>query len=237
MSMQLMKAEARREVARYLGFGDVMSSTEAAVIDDAVLNGLREFYFHHFGGGGHDWSFLTKRGTVAFEAAVDDYELPGDFLRLSSVVTIAGAEFPCSQITESAMRMLGHRESESGTPIYFAIVPSEVIDGRQRYSLQFFPVPAAEGQAVFRYLFDPLVDPDVVVLPGGPVHAKTILQCMLAQAERSMNLESVAPTGGPHQIKAEAMLMASIDADRRLQGLPAVHQGQPQPPQPQEQVQ
>lgn len=222
MSLKMTVAELRRELGRYLGVGsgpDEFESKAALAIDDAIRNGLREFYFPFVDGEPHNWSFLSSLVNLSLVNAQASYELPADFLRVSSVVTIDGKEYPCRQITESAIRTMGQQSQESGVPLYYAIVPDGHDSGRPKHKIRFYPVPDESMTASLWVLSDPLFDLDSDDVPGGAVHARAMLQCCLAAAEQSLNIETVGPGGGLHTAKASVMLLSSIDADRRLQGL------------------
>jgi hypothetical protein len=225
MSLAITIQELRREVGRYAGFGSdpvAFDPSSAMMVDDSIRNGLREFYFGFVDGQPHIWSFLKAYHTLPLDSGVAQYDLPASFVRMASNITISGEDYPCREVTEDVVRTAGQRTVETGTPKYVAILPngSGGVDCQPLHKLQFYPVPDKVMVASFWYMRDPAIDFSGCNLFGGAAHAKTILQCCLAQAEITMNVESMGQGTGFHTSKARELLSASIDADRRLLGLP-----------------
>jgi hypothetical protein len=225
MSLAITIQELRREVGRYAGFGAdpaAFDPASALMVDDSIRNGLREFYFGFVDGQPHSWSFLKVFHTVPLSAGIAQYDVPAEFVRMASNLTIDGEDYPCREVPEDVVRTSGQKTTETGIPKYFAVLPngSGGVDCQPLHKLQFYPVPNKVMTASFWYMRDPVIDFSGCNLFGGAAHAKTILQCCLAQAEITMNVESMGQGAGFHTSKAREMMVASIDADRRLQGLP-----------------
>lgn len=217
MSLGITYAEIRRNVGRLLGFGadpDTFDPSSVLAVDDAIRAGLRDFYWPSVNGAPYDWSFLRKTATISLVSGAATYALPSDFVRISSALTVAGGDYPLSQISSSGLRTLGHTAIESGDPLYFAIS----IDGTNLiYRVGLYPVPDASSVLTYEYVFSPTVNLNTGSPLGGVNHSAAIVECCLARAELAMNLESLNQTGGIHLGRAERMLAISIESDRNLQ--------------------
>jgi hypothetical protein len=222
MSLGITYAEIRRNVGRLLGFGadpDTFDPSSVLAVDDAIRAGLRDFYWPSVNGAPYDWSFLRKTATISLVSGTATYALPSDFVRISSALTVAGGNYPLSQISSSGLRTLGHTASESGDPVYFAISidGTNLLLGDTRYQLGLYPVPDASSVLTYGYVFSPTVNLNTGSPLGGVNHSAAIVECCLARAELAMNLESLNQTGGIHLGRAERMLAISIESDRNLQ--------------------
>lgn len=222
MSLVLTYAEIRRAVGRLLGFGaDPAAFDPSAIlaVDDAMRAGLRDFYWPSINGAPYDWSFLRKSATFSLLNATPAYSFPTDFARLSSAITIAGSSFRLRQVSSSVIRTMGAAASESGSPVYFSVSidGAAIAAGNTRYVATLFPVPNASATLTYGYIFSPSVDFTTGGPLGGDNHASAIIECCLARAELSMNLESLQQTGGIHISRSAQLLSLAIESDRDLQ--------------------
>jgi hypothetical protein len=222
MSLGITFAEVRRHVGRLLGFGadpDSYDSNAILAVDDAIRAGLRDFYFPSINGAPYEWSFLRKLGSITFVSGTAAYTMPSGFVRMASRMVVSGDSFPLRQLSDGDIRSMSQALSESGDPLYFAIVPDEALiaTGVTAYKATFYPVPNTTDTVRFWHTFSPTVDLDTGGPIGGVNHGRAIIQCCLAQAEIMLNLESIPETGGLHISKAEQLLSLAIESDRDLQ--------------------
>lgn len=240
MSLAITVQELRREVARYLGYGPVsgLDSRQTDNVNDVVRKGVREFYFGYQDGEPHDWSFLRKHLPLELSSGQFEYDLPADFIRITHRPTISGTDYPLRLLPESLIRSQRQQGSESGDPLYVAIVPNgnESGTGRPLNKLQVYPVPDEVKTLDLWYLHDPGLDMAATSnLLGSAAYAQAISFCCLSQAEQMFNVESLGSASGFYTTQARMAKMVAVDQDRSMQGLPPVDRRPPEPERAQQQ--
>jgi hypothetical protein len=216
----------RRRLGRKLGYNrDSATWTEIqdTDVDDIIQAGLRGFYrpVGLEGAPLYVWSFLRKSASVTLVTTDYDYDLPIDFVNLTEDPVVAAAaggrleRIPWQDLT--AMRA---RASATGVPYYCSVRPltPDATTGT-RHELLIYPTPASlqAGWTVnYRYLCAPEELDETNRYPlGGALHAQTILDACLAEAE----LMLVDEPGVYNQKFAES-LAASIKLDMEAQTRP-----------------
>lgn len=220
MSLTVTYSEIQRSVARRLGYplaSANRSSDEEDSINDAIRTGLRWFYFPT-GEMTHEWSFLVKLYETTLVAGQNYYDLPSNYERVASAVSLSTNDHPLTATTEESIRLRITGEGLSGKPEYCA-VRSMQIEGDTRYEFGVYPTPDAAGTLSFWYLFSPEIISDTNPEPlGGAVHADTIMLGCLAAAEAQMNPEMLAGEGGVHYQLFNEKLAAAVLSDRIQRG-------------------
>lgn len=192
-------------------------------VADIIRSGLRRFYWSPVlpnadgkGATVHTWSFLTATSTISLAANDSMYALPDDFGEmLDGVFTHAAgsgaSKPPIGIIKEEQLRQLQAAANVTGTPKYAAI--RQVAGTPMRYEALFYPTPDAAVTLTFDYSIAPPDLSETHPHPyGGPQHAETILEAILAEAEKKLLDER----DGLHEKLFLECLARSITADRNL---------------------
>lgn len=211
--------ELRRRVARQLGFSTTSSdwsAEEIAKLADIVKTGERIFYLE----AEHDWSFLRKQHSFVATVANNWYDLPADFVRITSVL---GGGVPLAFEPESNLRLRIANENTAGTPRFAAIRIKPSSSGLI-YQVGVYPVNATAVTVTLWYLVDPpAMDSDADIPHGGPDHADTLVWACLSAAALQEDIDAESGAGQPKgpdtaiQIY-QAKLAASIMRDQKLMG-------------------
>lgn len=211
--LTITKSELTRRIRRHIGFDQsaVLSTDEENAVSDAILMGLRWFYF----GSGHDWSFLRKFHTEALESTNTSFVLPSDFVRVSSSVTAQGLNRPLANVTSSQLQNYVRNEQAPGSPAVYAVETD--LPATEQYTLTVYPAPAAGLTLNFWYLFDPGVPTDSVAPRGGAQHAECIVAACLAAIEQIVQPEN--ETAAAALANYEAKVAAAIEIDKRIGGV------------------
>lgn len=181
-------------------------TTNESDVQDIVRSGLRSFYYPVVDGKLFVWSFLRKRGALTTVSGTYRYSAPADFGNtVASVYSVAdGTLSPLSRIGALDVLSLLGCNYASGSPAYYA---------RESTEFLLYPVPDAVYSLEYVYSVEPIID-EAAPLPGGTVHAETILKAVLAAGERTLRPEE-AP--GIHAKDFERLLAASVLADLEAQ--------------------
>lgn len=222
--------ELSADVGDYLGWGRGERFDDVPWDDDQkknviryVKSGLRTFYYPPLiDGVQYEWSFLKPLGSITLAADEQYVNLPEDFGGMTSVLTVSPSgstvyqPFALRLMLEAAVRQ-SHAQlpTTTGRPVQAALLadlpPTLTKSNRQR--LWIFPIADSDYTIEFQYQ----ILPDMLTgaLPyayGGALHAETILESCLAQAE----LKGDDQGEGPHASKFRERLAASIAQDRKF---------------------
>ena len=222
-TLSLSLPDLRSETGRYLGYGtsyDDYDVEQKKSVNRCVSGALRSFYFSAIGPNGvaYQWSFLRPIGTLTTVADQWEYELPAECGGIEggiTFVTSSGSYSTVPQVGEFQIRDYRQTQSaQTGRP-HCAAVRSKVHSGvkGQRLEIVFWPTPDAAYELEYRMVAYPnAITPESPWPYGGMVHAQTILQGCLAQAELVLD-----GTQGVQTASYREMLAASISADGQLQ--------------------
>lgn len=145
-----------------------------------------------------------------------DYDLPDDFGGMDGPITYDPGEAQfhvISIVSEEVIRIERQMGYTSVTRPRAAAIRPKTTDGStgQRYVLMLWPAPNAQYILHYRYDVYPNDLTETYPYPyGGSVHGQTLLESVLAAAEREGDdRESV------HSQRFERRLLASVDADKK----------------------
>lgn len=222
-SLSLTNNEYRVATARHLGYGtdfDALAADEQSAVDDCISRALRVFYFSTPGPNGvtYQWTFLRPMGTLTTTSGTWEYELPsecggieGDITYVTTTGSYCGIPLVSEyKIREKRQTVVG----QTGSP-QMAAVRHKAHSGTkgQRLEVLFWPTPDAAYELEYRMVAYPnAITPESPWPYGGAVHAQTLLQGCLAQAELSRD-----GTMGVQTAAYEKLLAASVSADSQLQ--------------------
>lgn len=218
------------DVGVYLGWGSgermgdtPWSDEEFRIIQRHIKSGLRSFYFPvPIDGVQYEWSFLKPVATLTLAADSQHIELPDDFGGITSVITVSAdgstvyQPFPIRLMLEAAVRQqYAQLPTTSGRPVQMALIASEkpTIAKSNRQQLWVWPIADTAYTIEFQYQILPaMLSGSLPYAYGGALHAETILEACLAQAE----LKGDDQGDGPHAMKFRERLAASIAQDRKF---------------------
>lgn len=222
-SLSLARSSYQSAVAREIGFSPTSTDwtdAEAAVVNDCVDSGLRQFYFPAMPDGRvYEWSFLKPTRTLTLAASANHLDLPDDFGNLSGPITVSQT----NAVTATAMYpgaiadILTQRAIDSvstGQPQLMAVVPLKGTDitESQRFRLEVWPTAdVAYSLNVSFSLLPEALSGSRPYAYGGVAHVETILESCLSIAEQRVNNEM-----GVHTQKFQERLAASVSYDMRL---------------------
>ena len=190
MSLTVTYSEIQRSVARRLGYplaSANRSSDEQDSINDAIRTGLRWFYFPT-GEMTHEWSFLVKLYETTLVAGQNYYDLPSNYERVASAVSLSTNDHPLTATTEESIRLRITGEGLSGKPEYCA-VRSMQIEGDTRYEFGVYQRRMQRERCRSGICFLLKLFPTQTLSRWAVVHADTIMLGCLAAAEAQMNPE------------------------------------------------
>lgn len=214
-SLSLDYAALADQVTDYLGMGrdyDSLGSSDAAMVDKLIQDGLRRFYYPDTG---HDWGFLKPLTTLSIVAGTTAYDLPTGFGRLMDQPVLQTDDAPVNPlpvVDEGLVRaQLYAYPSRTGPPEAVAVRPKSS-DGSavQLFELVLFPEPDAAYTLGYRYQINPGALVEAKYPYGGQQHAGTIAQACLAEAELKRD-----DVRGPQEERFQQMLAGSILRDQR----------------------
>jgi hypothetical protein len=209
----------RRHLGRKLGYSRDPSdwtATQEADVEDIIQAGLRRFYRPAGPEGSpiYVWSFLHKSASVTLVTTDYDYDLPVDFVNLTEdPVAAAATGGRLERIPWQDLMAMRARATATGVPYYCSVRPltPDATTGT-RHELLIYPTPASlqAGWTVnYRYLCAPGELDETNRYPlGGVLHAQTVLDACLAEAELMLLDEP-----GVHSQKFAESLAASIRLD------------------------
>lgn len=222
-SLQLDYTRITREIGRLLGWSrdsHGWSDRERQDAGDIIRSGLSRFYWAPIlpGANGqgatvHSWSFLRAVGTITLVAGQSAYNLPEDFGELIEGGFTPSAGSGVSSIGligEEQVRQLQAASNTSSTPKYAAI--QRLPGAPAKYQVLFYPTPSDALSLTHNYSIAPPDLTEVSPYPyGGPQHADTILEAILAAAEQKLQ-----DAAGIHEQRFQECLARSIAADQNL---------------------
>jgi hypothetical protein len=209
--LSVNKAHLRRLIGRQLGIGSHPAAWTHKQSNDVQLAldaGLRDFYT------AHNWSFLKPLlhlFTVSGQTGVD---LPADFAMLDGPLTYDRDDavlFPAVDIVgEHQIRQYQNRGEASGRPQFAAVSLKSKDLGVTAYELLLWPVPDDSYGLRGRYSANPFGLGEETTLPfGGQFHAQTVIECVLAAAERQLGVAD-----GIHAAEYAKLIERSIRHDQ-----------------------
>lgn len=228
MALTINYATLQREIGRREGWGRVTagSSSDTAWSADQILdfqdivdNGLRRFYWPlpiDPKEPRYVWSFLAPQRNIELVAAKYVYTLPGDFTDMVTPgfqFSSAAGLLNVTRISDDKLESLQSKSPRSGPPQYYAIqdLKAQAI-GFTGYRVLFYPTPDTSYSLQYRYGVTPASLSATNTTPlGGAVHAETILEACLAEADKIFREEN-----GPHETRFRELLAASITYDKSL---------------------
>lgn len=224
MSLVITYAEVRRELGRFLAIGEdptQWSTDDVTRVADIILRGSRRFYFP--GPGvvedasllNHDWSFLIQSLSETLAASTLAHDLPSDFVRMASLPSISGNEFPLTETSEQNIRNLENASSGEGEPTYYAIEITKPTASPLVYQIIVHPKPTEALTLEGDYVFSPTVASSTQAPIVTDDHAEAYLQALLASAEEIMNPET---TTGFHRERFKEQLSYAIMRDKTIGG-------------------
>jgi hypothetical protein len=190
--LQITYDYIRRAVGRHLGIGRnpmgavPWTSDNSQDVADIIDTGMRRFYWPPQ----HSWSFLRPFGSLVLVPGQRAYELPSTFGGGLEAINFAenSKERPLKVVTLEDMRAAYANADASGSPQYFALQPRIGTGGGTCYDLLVYPVPTEAKTLTYRYTLNPpTLDADNPSPLGGPQHAETILEGILAAAEEFLD--------------------------------------------------
>ena len=218
-TLSITYSDLQKAVGHYLGYGRDSTAWDTSMqadIDDAIVSGLRQFYYPPPLSDdlvGHVWSFLRPAATIDLTADTGEYDLPDDYQSIEGGMTFSTSETHTVVKTgEERIRQLRQADSSTGKPQQFAI-RAKTSDGStgQRSEVIFWPVPDASMTLKYSYNVLPNALSDLKPNPlGGMSHAETIKESCLACAEQ-LNEDSL----GIHTNLFMQKLAASVAVDRK----------------------
>lgn len=226
-TLSIAYTDLRKEIASFLGWGETAanwSDDKVTRLQRIIDRALRRFYSPPtvpvMGRPvAHVWSFLSPIATLTLVGDEGDYDLPDDFAFLVDEFTYTAEQGVGTRIEivpDILIRDLRARQTGSGLPCKAATVPNDGTkpgQGPQRWTLMLWPAPAGAYVLNYRYriMHRTLTEERPYPL-GGAIHANTILEFCLAQAE----LDIKDTKGGIHEATAMEYLVRSIIDDQRL---------------------
>lgn len=234
-SLGIDYGQLQRAVGRMLGIHRNPGSwqpNERADVHDIIRSGLRRFYWPpplplpeaeegkvvHISATSlaerptWSWSFLRANTTLGLVSGISTYNLPDNFGELLDTgFTFTTDQGGVAIVGEDAIRSLQSQAERSGAPQY-AAVRAKTGGDRTKYEALFYPTPDSTYTLNYRYAITPNDLTEAKPIPwGGPQHAETILEAVLAAAEKTLNDEE-----GLHEKKFLECLTRSIQADKNL---------------------
>ena len=222
-SLQLSYRKILRELGRFQGWGRDPGSWETDNWTDAtdiIRSGLSRFYWAPVIPTGdktepiiHSWSFLSKATTIDLVASQYEYQLPEDFGEMISTTFVHAAgvkEKPITLIPDERLRQLQAMSPATGVPKYAAVMQYD--RSPTSYRVTFYPTPSAAYTLSYDYGVAPKTISDVNPYPlGGPQHSETILEAILAAAEKKLQDGETV-----HEQRFQELLARSVAADTNL---------------------
>jgi hypothetical protein len=222
-TLELDYDSIRRELGRFL-FGGTnrtpsnWDTTEAQDATDVIAAGLRSFYWLTTATelGNHSWSFLRPVRSITTAASTGTYPLPTDFAAIIGDFTFAASSNKgrIVRIDDADIRSLYAGAELSRAPVYYSVRPKENLGDRTLWEVVLYPVPDKVYELSYRSVIEPAMLDQANPIPlGGASHAETILEAILAAAEKTMKPESGETL---HQQRFLQLLAASIQRDQEI---------------------
>lgn len=222
----------QREIGRRMGWGkypagnatnSAWTADQLVDFQDIIDNGMRRFYWPLPGAGGEGqtvqryvWSFLAPQKTFDTSAGQAIYPLPGEFTDMATpgfTFATASGQLNVTRMSDTRLEALQSSNPRSGPPQYYAIQSAKSQEvGTTAYRVIFYPTPDATYSLQYRYGIVPQSLSATNTNPiGGAVHAETILEACLAEADKMFQVEN-----GPHEQRFRDLLAASMLYDKSL---------------------
>ena len=232
-TLNITTAELQSYVARFCGMSSVtyasLSASEKAEVDQHVRSGLRRFYNPPPLDGervGHQWSFLSPRGSITTVSGQSAYDLPDNFGGILEGVLTWPAEQatrePVRIVSDAVFRRAMQVDTATGRTRMATILPKAddgdvATDGTPdiptAFEILLHPIPDEDDLVLtFRYMAIQDAVTSGIDPPGGALHADTIVAaCRYAASE-------LAEPKAQQFHKAIFMerLAASVSLDRRV---------------------
>lgn len=217
------KKYLKRLIGRAMEFGPhpgLWNHSQLITVNDILRAGLRNFYTPQVLPGekhAHSWSFLKPSYTLALVAGKYIYPMPPSFVAVRGEVRYApgtNAYRPVVQVTYPE-RVLGLLEVSTGAyygPLMVAFRVSESSGPHgTTWEMLIAPTPSGDERIQIPFEMSPYQLDDEAELPiGGAIHAQTVIESCLAEAERVRGLgENV------HQQQFMFRLQSSVSFDRQ----------------------
>lgn len=231
-TLNLTTAELQSFVARFCGMSSTtyssLSASEQAEVDRFVRAGLRRFYAPPPLPGekvGHQWSFLSPRGSILTVADQVAYDLPDDFggmLEGSLTWPSDHADWEPVRIVSDSVFRKAMQQNETGARTRIAtILPKSdeddtnadgVPDIPTAFEILLYPAPQDDDIVLsFRYYCIQDAVTSGINPPGGALHADTIIAACRYAASELAEPKMVQT----HQAVFMERLSASVAIDRR----------------------
>lgn len=221
-TLSIQYSELQREVARFAGWDRTpanWATDNTTDFGDILKAGLRQFYYPPAlepGQPRHEWSFLRPVGSISAVNGTYAYDLADAFAGViidDSVAFASGTnQYRLAKISESELRALKSKATATGVPQYYAVrAKSHAPTTGLRYEMLLYPTPGASYTIEFRYVAAPdTIDSTNKYPLGGAIHSETILESVLACAEKILDDDAE----GAHAKRFMQCLAASIRADK-----------------------
>lgn len=214
-----------REVGSVLGYGrhpDSWTPEKRSIADGIVQRGVRGFYVPTVLPNekyAHEWSFLRPVRPLVTVANQYIYDLPADFAMLDGPITYAPDQAvlyqPIEVVAEYVVRTRQQETTWTGRPTMAALVST---NEPGRFQIHFWVTPDGAYTLYYRSRVNPRDLSDANPTPhGGMVHAQTILEACLLEAELEKGVKD-----SPRKGRFLERLQASVSHDRRLHSPPSI---------------
>lgn len=232
-TLNLTTAELQSYVARFCGMSSTtyssLTASEQAEVDRFVRAGLRRFYNPPPIPGervGHQWSFLSPRGTITTVADQAAYDLPDDFAGIIEGVLTWGTgnanREPVRVVSDAVYRKALQVDTATGRTRIATILPKSdagdvatdgTPDNPTAFEILLHPIPDEDDLVLsFRYMAIQDAVTSGIAPIGGALHADTIVAaCRYAASEiAEPKLQQY------HKSIFMERLAASVSLDRRI---------------------
>lgn len=225
-TLAVNKNELDAAVGFYLGYDrgpsygyQEWTNRQQDAIDDAVIKGQREVYFHALPPGEratYQWSFMRPVVNLTLASGEQYLPLPTDFAGIDGPVTLPGTDrWKTPLIVSGEVRTKRFVFPDTtGAPQYCEVEPFRSPSGEtgQRFRLVFWPTADQEYTVSFAYQIAPDALTAATPFPyGGPSHAATFMAACVAAAE--IIVDGVK---GPKDADYMRLLASSVSTDRRM---------------------
>lgn len=218
--MAITYDQLRDRIGDKLGYGVSSTSwsansTKSLRVERILADGLRRFFDPPVTPS-HQWTFLTKIGSLTTASGVYSYVLPSDFSMLEEAPTYAPNDetlWPPFNVTGAELlRYRLQQDSTSGRPLECAVQVASVTEAvGTRYELLVWPVPDDEYVIQLPYKINPTIPgADESVPLGGQPHERTVIAACMAECEVFDEFSD-----GKAEGLFQAALAASIAHDHR----------------------
>lgn len=200
----------------------LLSTQQITRLADIVSSGIRQFYYPPKLPSQmqpHSWSFLHPVATLDLPSGVDSIPLPDDFGGFEGLLTVQNSTTsavvgPVKFTNEGRIRQCyAATPNASGPPLMASErhLKGTTAVASNRSDLFLFPITDQAYTAEAQYYINPdMLDGNHPYVYGGPEHAETILESILAIAEQRLDNAMTV-----HTMKYMQRLEASIGMDMK----------------------